>query len=339
MAYEVSTPVYEGPFDLLLHLIAKEQVNLFEVSISRIVDAFLVEIEKLQAIDLEVATEFLLIASTLVELKLRRLLPERQNVEMEEELALLEERDLLLAKLLEYQTFRHAADALRKVEQTASRSFPRTNVTEESFAKLAPDPLANVTPVQLRAAFLRAITRSMIPKVEPRVSLSHVTDVRLTVADAVSDLARQLPRLGTAVFRSLLDPHAEPMEIIVRFLATLELYKQGWVDLDQSEKFGDLRITWIPDGPEINLSFLGPNAMATATAKVATTAAPGAFDFDVNISATETTLDSIEDTDVEAELDAAIAAARAERQTEPATLGRSDVLIGGIRIDVDDYEG
>jgi segregation and condensation protein A len=244
VSYEVSTPVFEGPFDLLLHLIAKEQVNLSEISLSGIVDAFVVEIQKMQTLDLEVATEFLLIAATLIELKLRRLLPERANVDMDEELALLEERDLLLAKLLEYQTFRHAATALRRLENKAARSFPRTNVVEEGFNSLTPDLLASVTPNQLRAAFLRALNRAMLPKVEPKVRLDHVTEVRFTVADAVNELAQQLPRMGTVSFRDLTASAKEPLEIIVRFLAVLELFKQGWLTAEQHESFGDLRLTW-----------------------------------------------------------------------------------------------
>ena len=244
MSYEVSTPVFEGPFDLLLHLIAKEQVNLSEISLSGIVDAFVVEIQKMQTLDLEVATEFLLIAATLIELKLRRLLPERANVDMDEELALLEERDLLLAKLLEYQTFRHAATALRRLENKAARSFPRTNVVEEGFNNLTPDLLASVTPNQLRAAFLRALNRAMLPKVEPKVHLDHVTEVRFTVADAVNELAQQLPSMGTVSFRDLTLDAKEPLEVIVRFLAVLELFKQGWLTAEQNESFGDLRLTW-----------------------------------------------------------------------------------------------
>jgi segregation and condensation protein A len=250
VAYAVSTPVYEGPFDLLLHLITKEQVDLYEISLSRIVDAFLHEIELMQTLDLEVATEFLLIAATLVELKLRRLLPERANIEMDEELGLLEERDLLLAKLLEYQTFRHAAHAIRLMEQRAGQSFPRTNVAEERFVNLVPDLLANVSPDQLRAAFIKAITRESIPRPEPKVTLDHVTDVRVTVADTVNELARQLPLLGQATFRSITANLTETMAIIVHFLAVLELFKQGWIDVDQGSNFGEMRLLWRPDGPE-----------------------------------------------------------------------------------------
>jgi segregation and condensation protein A len=113
MAYAVITPVYEGPFDLLLHLILKEEVELWEVSLAQVIDAFLVEVERLERVDLEVATEFLLIASTLVELKARRLLPGADMTELDEELLRFEERDLLLARLLECKTFKDAARVLR----------------------------------------------------------------------------------------------------------------------------------------------------------------------------------------------------------------------------------
>ena len=122
MPYAVSTPVFEGPFDLLLHLITREQVDLYEISLSAIVDAFVTELERMKVIDLEVATEFLLIAATLVELKLRRLLPGADGVDLDEDLALLEERDLLLAKLLEYRTFKEAAAAIERRMASASAS-------------------------------------------------------------------------------------------------------------------------------------------------------------------------------------------------------------------------
>src|SRR5918911_3082568 len=136
--YEVHTTVYDGPFDLLLHLIVRDQVDVYQVSLSRIVDAYLAEVEHLGALDLDVATEFLLIAATLVELKTRRLLPRLDDPETEEELALLEERDLLLARLLECKTFRDAGAALARRARTASLSWPRTAGLEERFLTLVP---------------------------------------------------------------------------------------------------------------------------------------------------------------------------------------------------------
>src|SRR5256885_1426414 len=122
--YDVSTPVFEGPFDLLLHLITREEVDLYEISLSTIVDAYLAEITRLGHVELDVATEFLLIAATLVELKSRRLLPGRDDIDLDEEL-LFEERDLLLARLLECKTFKDAAAALARLSRAASQSHPR----------------------------------------------------------------------------------------------------------------------------------------------------------------------------------------------------------------------
>src|SRR3954470_24580466 len=121
----VQTPVFEGPFDLLLHLILREQVDIYEVSLSTIVDAYLAELRLLEDLDLDIATEFLLIASTLVELKARRLLPGRDDVDLDEELALWEERDLLLARLLECKTFKDVAATLARLADVAGRSYAR----------------------------------------------------------------------------------------------------------------------------------------------------------------------------------------------------------------------
>ena len=140
MPYEVSTAVFEGPFDLLLHLITRHQVDIYQVSLSSIVDAYVAEIEKLATVNLEVATEFLLIAAVLLELKARRLLPGCDEVDDEEELALWEERDLLLARLFECKTFKDAAGALQRMMDAAGRCFPRTAGLEERFAGTDPRP-------------------------------------------------------------------------------------------------------------------------------------------------------------------------------------------------------
>ncbi|MBI2710197.1 MAG: segregation/condensation protein A [Actinobacteria bacterium] len=241
MAYEVSTAVYEGPFDLLLHLILREQVDLYEVSLRSIVDAYLAHIEAMDGVDLEVATEFLLIAATLVELKARRLLPGDDDVDLDEELALWEERDLLLARLLECKTFKDAAAALARVAERAGRSYPRLAGVEDRFVDLMPDLLAGVGPDQLAAAFARAVT----PKPVPTVSLEHIASIRVSVTDAVAELVDELPRVGRIGFRQLTASLVERLEVVVRFLAILELFKQGLVDIEQAERFGDIRITWL----------------------------------------------------------------------------------------------
>ena len=240
MAFAVATPVFEGPFDLLLHLILREQVDIYEVSLSRIVDAYLDEIERLQVIDLDVATEFLLIAATLVELKARSLLPGRDDVDLDDELALWEERDLLLARLLECKTFKDVAGVFSRLADDADRTFPRTAGPDERFDDLMPDLLEGTTSKRIHAAFLRAIT----PKPVQRIDLFHVAPIRASVADAVAELVDELPRTGRISFRRLTSGLVERLEVIVRFLALLELFKQGVIELDQGEQFGEIDVLW-----------------------------------------------------------------------------------------------
>jgi segregation and condensation protein A len=244
MPYEVSTPVFEGPLDLLLHLVVDEQVDLYEVSITAIVDDYLAHIEGLHHLELEAATEFLLVAAVLVELKVRRLLPAPAAVDLDEEIELWSQRDVLLARLLECKTYKQAARALQQLALRADRSRPRTAGMEDRFASLMPDALTGITPEQLRGALECALT----PRPVPRVLLDHVTPVRASVRDAVAQLSEELPRLGVASFRRLTDGVIERLQIIVRFLAVLELYKEGLVELDQGVTFGELRVRWLGEG-------------------------------------------------------------------------------------------
>lgn len=240
MTIDVSTEVYSGPFDLLLQLILSEEVDIYEIYLAHIVDAYLVEVERLQSLDLDVATEFLLIAATLVELKARRLLPGRADVDLDEELALWEERDLLLARLLECKTFKDVAAVFARLSDEADRSFPRSVGPDERFDGLTPDLLAGTSVQRLRNAAIRALTPTPIPVVD----LHHVSPVRVSVADAVGELLDELPRVGRIGFRRLTSDLVERLEVIVRFLAVLELFKQGVVELDQPEHLGDIEITW-----------------------------------------------------------------------------------------------
>ena len=246
MAYDVHTTVFEGPFDLLLHLILDEQVDLYEVSLSKIVDAYLAELARMDHLDLEVATEFLLIAATLVELKTRRLLPDDADVDLDDELALWEERDLLLARLVECKSFKDAAVLLNALHDEASLSFPRTAGLDERFVDLAPDLLAGVTAEDIRAAFGRAIT----PKPVLRVEVDHIHRSGMSVTEAVAELVDELPRVGRITFRHLTGDLVERVEVVVRFLALLELYKQGLIELDQPTTFGDLTISWLGGEPD-----------------------------------------------------------------------------------------
>jgi len=241
MAFEVATPVYDGPFDLLLHLILKEEVDIHEVSLTRIVEAYLEEIQRMQMLDLDVATEFLLIASTLVELKTRRLLPGREDIDLDEELALWSERDLLLARLLDCKTFKDVASVFSQLTERASLSFPRRSGPDERFADLLPDMLDGVTPVRLQRAYLR-VTQ---PKPPTSIDLFHVAPIRASVADALMEMLDTLPKLGKVTFRQITEAIYDRIEVVVRFLAILELYKQGRVTLEQSDRFGEIEVQWI----------------------------------------------------------------------------------------------
>jgi segregation and condensation protein A len=244
MPYAVQTPVFEGPFDLLLHLILAEQVDLYEIRLSTIVDGYLAELARMEDLDLDVASEFLLIAATLVELKSRRLLPSADDLDLDEELALWEERDLLLHRLVECKTFKEAAIALSVLAADAGRSVGRTLGVDERYLGLMPDLLEGVTADDVRRAYLRA----MAPKPAPRIDLDHVAPIRASVTDAIAELVDELPRVGRITFRDLTASLVERLEVVVRFLAVLELFKIGLIDLDQPRTFGDIMVIWVGDG-------------------------------------------------------------------------------------------
>jgi segregation and condensation protein A len=241
MPYAVQTPVFDGPFDLLLHLILAEQVDLYEVSLATIVDGYLAELERMEQVDLDMASEFLLIAATLVELKSRRLLPQSDDLDLDEELALWEERDLLLHRLVECKTFKEAAIALSVLAGEASRHVGRAVGVDERYVGLMPDLLEGVTGDDLRRAYLRA----MAPKPVPGIDLDHVAPIRASVTDAIAELVDELPRVGRITFRDLTGDLVERLEVVVRFLAVLELFKLGMVDLDQPRTFGDIEVVWL----------------------------------------------------------------------------------------------
>ncbi len=252
MTYEVETPVFSGPFDLLLHLILQDEVDLYEISLGGIIDSYIQEIQRMEDVNLAVATEFLLIAATLIELKSRRLLPDTSDLDLEEELALWEERDLLLARLLECKTFKDASHVLKTLTLDAALSYPRLSGMEYQFIGLLPDLLEGVSGEDLHEAFLRATA----PK--PELDLFHVTSVKLTVAETVEYLIEELPQMGRVTLRELTSAAVDRVEVVVYFLSVLELYKQGVIDLTQIATFGTLTIEWL--GVDTETGLLGIDA-------------------------------------------------------------------------------
>jgi segregation and condensation protein A len=247
VGYEVKLDVFEGPIDLLLHLITKQRVDIYEVSISTITEEYLAAIGPLQDLDLETATSFLIVAATLLELKSARLLPDRR---IDEETAhLLEERDLLLARLVECATYREAgvwiATALRRGEDF----HPRTAGLEPEYLDLAPKLEVTATPYDVA----RVAARILAPKPIRELDVSHVQPIRASVRDAILELAGTLRLRGRASFEDICGGETERLEIVVRFLALLELYKAGAVELSQLARFGSITASWTGDVNEMEL--------------------------------------------------------------------------------------
>jgi segregation and condensation protein A len=238
MGYVVRTEVFEGPFDLLLHLIARQRVDIWQVSLSRITEDYLAEVRRMRQLNLEVATEFLVVAATLLELKAARLLP-APDADPDEAEAALEERDLLFARLLQYRAYKQVAElfAARLAEQAAY--LPRRVGAEDVLKGIAPDLLAGVEPEEL-ARMAAALT----PTPPPQVTTTHIAPPKLSVAEAVADLAERLRRRGSSSFEDLVGRQAVPIEVVVGLLALLELYKRSLVEIEQTATFGDIAVRW-----------------------------------------------------------------------------------------------
>ncbi len=242
MAYAVSTPVFEGPIDLLLHLVSSHEVDVLDIPLLPVVDAFVhVLSEQRDVIDFNQLSEFLLVASILIELKSQKLLPGREASDDEEDLIGWEERDLLLARLLECRAYAAAADVFVALAEQASRSVPREVGLDDDFVVHAPDLLAGITPDDMAQAYLRGSAERPVP----RVDLSHVTVDTVSVSEAVSELLTlpDMDKVGS--FRELVRGCQTRIDVIVRFLALLELCKMGRVTLGQGTTFGDLQISWL----------------------------------------------------------------------------------------------
>jgi segregation and condensation protein A len=242
VTFVVTTPSFSGPVETLLQLISSHEVDILDIELAPLVRQYVTHIATISDItDVEELSEFLLIGSILVEMKSERLLPGRDNSEPDEEFIGWEERDVLLARLLELRTYAAVSDALVTLFDRASRSFPRLRGIDDGFVVQPPDLLAGVTTTQLALAYLRGIEEKPVPVVR----LNHVTVDAVTVAETVVMLAQRLPTMGNLSFRQLTGLLQTRIEIIVHFLAVLELCKLGHVSLVQGTTFGDVGIEWI----------------------------------------------------------------------------------------------
>ncbi len=244
VAYAVSTPAFEGPVDLLLHLVSTHEVDVLDIPLLPVVDGFVrILTERRELVDFNQLSEFLLVAAILLELKSQRLLPGRDAPDEDEDFAGWEERDLLLARLLECRAYAAAADVFVALAERASRSVPRETGLDEHFVVHAPDLLAGITPDDLAEAYLRGSAERPVP----RVDLSHVTVDTVSVSEAVAELMAVPDEARATSFRVLVAGCRTRMDVIVRFLALLELCKRGRVSLGQGSTFGELRITWLAE--------------------------------------------------------------------------------------------
>jgi segregation and condensation protein A len=234
MAHEVKLDVFEGPIDLLLHLITKQRVDIYEVSLATITEEYLEAIGDMRDLDLESATGFLVVAATLLELKSMRLLPSRRLDEIDG--SLLEERDLLLARLVECATYREAGSYIRAALGRGDSFHPRRAGLEERFLTVAPDLLAGITALDLAAA----AAVSLAPRPKPELDTSHLSPIRVSVRDAIVDLWELLSEGAPMSFAELCRGRVQRIEVIVRFLALLELFKAGAVSVDQAERWGEI---------------------------------------------------------------------------------------------------
>jgi segregation and condensation protein A len=241
-AFEVHLDVFEGPFDLLLGLISKHKLDITEVALSQVTDEFIAFIRaRADGWDLDQASYFLVVAATLLDLKAARLLPAGE-VEDEEDLALLEARDLLFARLLQYRAYKEVAAVFAGRMTIQARRFARRVPVEPRFAQLLPEVLLGLGP----AEFAAIAARTLAPRPVPVVSTEHIHAPLTSVREQAAILAAQLGRLGRATFRRLTSDCAGTYEVVARFLALLELYREGNVSFEQVTPLGELYVTWVP---------------------------------------------------------------------------------------------
>lgn len=241
--FHVALDNFTGPFDLLLQLLGKNKLEITELSLSKVTDEFISYIHAMgDDWDLDEASEFLVVAATLLDLKTAKLLPQAE-VEDEEDLALLEARDLLFARLLQYKAYKELAAVIAELDEEAGRAFPRAVKLEERFAEALPELVLTIDVEKLAQLAVKALT----PKPVPMVAIDHVHMVRVSVREHMLILREKLIELRSATFRQLCADCTSVLEIVARFLAVLELYREGLITFEQEAALAELMITWVGD--------------------------------------------------------------------------------------------
>jgi segregation and condensation protein A len=238
--FKVRLANFEGPFDLLLQLISRHRLDVTEVALSKVTDEFMAHIRAMGPDwDLDQTTEFLVVAATLLDLKAARLLPAAE-VEDEGDLALLEARDLLFARLLQYRAYKRIADIFTARLDEEARRWPRTVGLEPHLAELLPEVVIKIGP----EGFARLAVKAMQPKPRPQVYVDHIHAPLVSVQEQARVVVARLRELGEASFRALVEDTDDTLTVVARFLALLELYREKAVALDQETALGDLLVRW-----------------------------------------------------------------------------------------------
>ncbi len=263
MSYRVRTESFEGPFDLLLYLVSRQRVDIGAISVNEIVNQYLEEIAKMNALDLDVASDFLLVASTLLEIKAQSLIPVERD-ETDEEIAELtpnEARDMLIAKLIDYKKYKNAANMLASCAQMQARMHARTFGPPERYSKMMPDFLRGVSLESLAFLAAGAFARRDIVLLES----DHIAQKPIPVEVHVRALHKKLETKKHLRFSELVADDTPTPIVVVSFLALLELYKRQMVHLRQDEAFGDILIDYIEGSGELDLT--GDDALTSVGAE------------------------------------------------------------------------
>ncbi|HET7723179.1 MAG TPA: segregation/condensation protein A [Propionibacteriaceae bacterium] len=238
--FSVHLENFSGPFDLLLQLISRHKLDVTEIALATVTDEFIAHIRRQgSSWDLEQTSQFLVVASTLLDLKTARLLPQGE-VEDPEDLALLEARDLLFARLLQYRAFKQVAAWIDETLATEGQRWVRPGGLEPQFAALLPDVEIDLTP----DAFAALAARAMEPRAAVEVSVAHIHQVRVSVAEQAVVVAERLRRAGSATFRALVADAADKLTVVARFLALLELFRSASVQFEQMTPLGEIVVRW-----------------------------------------------------------------------------------------------
>jgi segregation and condensation protein A len=245
--FKVRLANFEGPFDLLLQLISRHKLDVTEVALSKVTDEFMAYIRAMGPDwDLDETTEFLVVAATLLDLKAARLLPAAE-VEDEADLALLEARDLLFARLLQYRAYKQIADIFSGRLDDEARRYPRTVGLEPHHAELLPEVVISIG----AEGFAKLAVKAMQPKPKPQVYVDHIHAPLVSVQEQAAIVVARLRELGEAAFRELVADTDDTLTVVARFLALLELYREKAVALEQETALGELLVRWTGgDGDE-----------------------------------------------------------------------------------------